>query len=228
MNTRNSDLRAAAVAATIGEPARARMLYSLIDGRARTSTELAVLAEVTPSTASVHLKRLLEHDLVKVHAQGKHRYFSLYGTEVAAALEALNLIGGPRSLFAPKTPVGLRAARTCYDHIAGSLGVKLHDHFKASHWLSGDTEYELTREGKGAFEALGVDLEFARSRRRRFAFACVDWSERRPHLAGSLGAAVLELLKRKKWVLPDPDGRALVVSRLGRRELSSRFGLEGL
>ncbi|ABF40950.1 transcriptional regulator, ArsR family [Candidatus Koribacter versatilis Ellin345] len=226
MDARNSDLRAAAVAATIGEPARARMLYSLIDGRARTSTELAVLAEVSPSTASVHLKRLVEHELVKMQAQGKHRYFSLYGTEVAAALEALNVISGPRPQFAPNTPVGLRAARTCYDHIAGALGVALHDQFHRLGWLRGQRDYELTTEGRESLKKFGMDLESVCARRRRFAYACVDWSERRPHLAGALGAAVLELVEKKKWVQREPDGRALEVTRHGRSEFRKAFGLE--
>ncbi len=226
MDLQNSDLRAAAVAATIGEPARARMLYSLIDGRARTSTELAALAEVSPSTASVHLKRLVEHELVKVQAQGKHRYFSLHGTEVAAVLEALHVVGGPRPQFTPNTPPGLRAARTCYDHIAGALGVALHDRLHALGWLRGHSEYELTLQGRDALGTLGMDVDSASTRRRRFAYACVDWSERRPHLAGALGAAVLELVERKKWVQRDPDGRALTVTRRGHDELWKCFGLK--
>jgi hypothetical protein len=113
------------------------MLYSLLDGRARTSTELAVVADVTPSTASVHLQRLKTLRLVKVLAQGKHRYYSLAGDNVAAALEALSVLAGePRTAFVPSTPNRLRAARTCYDHIAGTLGVSLHERFRALGWLS--------------------------------------------------------------------------------------------
>src|SRR5580704_3935742 len=112
------------IAAAIGEPARARMLYCLVDGRARTSTELAMVAEVTPSTASVHLQRLKTQCLVKVLAQGKHRYYSLVGENVAVALEALSVLaGGSCKSFVPNAPNRLRAARTCYDHIAGTLGV---------------------------------------------------------------------------------------------------------
>lgn len=132
-----SDATASGIAAAIGEPARAHMLYSLLDGRARTSTELAVVADVTPSTASVHLQRLKTLRLVKVLAQGKHRYYSLAGDNVAAALEALSVLAGePRTAFVPSTPNRLRAARTCYDHIAGTLGVSLHERFRALGWLS--------------------------------------------------------------------------------------------
>jgi DNA-binding transcriptional ArsR family regulator len=112
------------IAAAIGEPARARMLYCLLDGHARTSTELALVAEVSPSTASVHLAQLRERGLVQVMAQGKHRYYSLEGTRTAAALEALMVVAvGPGNRFVPNTPPRLRAARTCYDHIAGKIAV---------------------------------------------------------------------------------------------------------
>ena len=119
-NIEAADASACSIAAAIGEPARARMLYCLTDGRARTSTELAIVADVSPSTASVHLQKLMTNRLVKVFAQGKHRYYSLEGSDVAAALEALSVLaGGMRSIFVPNTPEPLRAARTCYDHIAG-------------------------------------------------------------------------------------------------------------
>jgi DNA-binding transcriptional ArsR family regulator len=219
------------IAAAIGEPARARMLYCLVDGRARTSTELAVVADVAPSTASVHLQRLKKQRLVNVFAQGKHRYYSLEGTNVAAALEALSVLaGGSRNVFVPNTPSRLRAARTCYDHIAGSLGVSLHDRFQALGWLSpastaGDNACDLTINGTKAFEVLGIDVEATRTLRRRFAYACVDWSERRPHLGGALGAAFLNVALKRKWVLQDLDGRALGVTGLGRREMLTRFGL---
>src|SRR5215207_1905191 len=113
------------------------MLYCLVDGHARTSTELAVVAEVTPSTASAHLQRLKRQQLVVVLAQGKHRYYSLGGPDVAAALEALSVLaGGSRRTFVPNTPTHLRAARTCYDHIAGRLGVSLHDRLRELCWLT--------------------------------------------------------------------------------------------
>jgi DNA-binding transcriptional ArsR family regulator len=226
----HADAAVSRIAAAIGEPARARMLYCLVDGRARTSTELAMVANVTPSTASVHLQRLTIERLVKVLAQGKHRYYSLEGADVAAALEALSVLaGGSRSLFVPNTPNRLRDARTCYDHIAGTLGVSLHDRFKALGWLSdgsvADGVYDLTPRGAKEFQALGIDIEAVRALRRRFAYACVDWSERRPHVGGAVGAAVLNVALKRKWVLQDLDSRALTVTRAGRREMLARFGL---
>src|SRR5688572_5317168 len=136
MNVQHPEAGVPAIAAAIGEPARARMLYCLMDGHARTSTELAVVAEVSPSTASVHLHRLEAQRLVTVVVQGKHRYYSLEGAGVAAALEALSVLaGGAPHRFVPTTPSRLRTARTCYDHIAGTVGVSLHDRFKALGWL---------------------------------------------------------------------------------------------
>src|SRR4051794_1686914 len=132
----SAEKAASRIAAAIGEPARARILYCLLDGHARTSTELALVAEVSPSTASVHLAQLKERGLVRVMAQGKHRYYSLEGTRTAAALEALMVVAvGPGSAFVPNTPPRLRSARTCYDHIAGRIAVALHDRLRQLAWL---------------------------------------------------------------------------------------------
>ena len=224
-----TDHAASRIAAAIGEPARARMLYCLMDSHARTSTELAVVADVSPSTASVHLNRLTTERLVKVLVQGKHRYYSLEGPEVARVLEGLSVLaGGSGDKFVPNTPNRLRAARTCYDHIAGTLGVSLHDRLKTMGWLTanGDESYDVTAAGVRAFEALGIDVEEARMLRRRFAFGCLDWSERRSHLGGALGAVLLKLALKKKLVVQDLDSRALRVTSFGRREMGSRFGME--
>ena len=239
MNVESADADVSAIAAAIAEPARTRMLYCLMDGHARTSTELAVVAGVSPSTASVHLARLLEQRLVKVLAQGKHRYHSLDGAHVAAALEALTVLaGGPRSPFVPNTPTRLRMARTCYDHMAGAVAVALHDRMHELGWLAvsppqepargsaKDGSYHLTEAGALALETLGINIETARQQRRRFACACVDWSERRPHLGGALGAALLKLALKRRWVTQGLDSRALSVTRLGQREMRERFQFE--
>ncbi|HEX3685417.1 MAG TPA: helix-turn-helix transcriptional regulator [Bryobacteraceae bacterium] len=230
--TDNADQAASRIAAAIGEPARARMLYCLMDNHARTSTELAVVADVSPSTASVHLHRLQAERLVKVLAQGKHRYYSLHGTDVAGVLEGLSaLAGASRGQFVPHTPSRLRAARTCYDHIAGTLGVLLHDRLEALGCLStaavGNRDsYDLTPKGAKMFQAWGIDLAAARTLRRRFAFPCLDWSERRSHLGGAIGAELLKLALKRSWVTQDLDSRALSVTRLGQRELLTKFGLQ--
>lgn len=232
MNVENdADAAVSRIAAAIGESARVRILFCLMDGHARTSTELSVVADVTPSTASAHLNRLKTEHLVKVVVQGKHRFYSLGGPDVASALEGLSVLaGGSRNRFVPSVPNRLRDARSCYDHMAGTVGVLLHDRFKELGWLSGgsknsDNSYALTEDGTRAFESLGIDLESTRALRRRFAFACLDWSERRPHVGGALGAALLKVALRRKWVVQDLDSRALSVTSFGRREMLIRFGL---
>jgi DNA-binding transcriptional ArsR family regulator len=223
------DGRVSSIAAAIGEPARARMLYCLLDGCARTATELAAVADVAPSTTSAHLRRLEKQRLVKLVARGKRRYFSLEGVHVAAALEALSVLaGGSGEVFVPNTPGRLRAARTCYDHIAGTLGVLLHDRLRELRWLfaAGERAYDLTPLGVAGLEKLGIDVESIRALRRRFAAPCLDWSERRYHLAGALGAALLGMLLKRKWILRDLDSRILTVTPLGRRELRRWIGIE--
>lgn len=223
-----ADTRLAGVAGAIAEPARARMLCCLMDGHARTSTELAVVAEVSPSTASVHLAKLKDQQLVQVLAQGKHRYYSLAGADVAAALEALmRLAGLPQPQFTPSTPDRLRHARTCYDHMAGTLAVGMHDAMARQHWLSIDGgNYLLSAAGEAALDQLGLDTASIRKARRRFACACLDWSERRPHLGGALGAAMLALLLKNGWVERGLDSRALAVTREGKRQFKRVFALE--
>lgn len=226
------EIAVARIAAAIGEPARARMLFCLMDGHARTSTELAAVADVATSTASAHLNRLRAERLVKLVTQGKHRFYSLEGPRVAKVLEGLSvLVDAPRKQFVPNTPTRLRAARVCYDHLAGALGVRLHDRFKELGWLTRDSNgrddsYDLTENGRKGFAALNVDLEETRKLRRRFAYACLDWSERRPHIGGGLGAVLLQAAHKRKWVTQDLDSRAIRVTSLGRREIQARFGVE--
>jgi DNA-binding transcriptional ArsR family regulator len=230
-NPPDADAGAAGVAAAIGEPARARMLYSLLDGHARTSTELAIVAEVSPSTASAHLARLIERRLLSMASQGKHRYYRLAGPAVARVLEALSAAVGPNRMeFVPSTPAHLRLARTCYDHMAGHAAVLLRDRFEQLRWLSArakaDDEYQVTLAGREAFAALGIDVDALRALRRRFAFACVDWSERRPHIAGALGQALLRVALERRWFVQDLDSRALRITSGGRRQLRAQFGLD--
>lgn len=227
----NHDFAVSQIAGAIGEPARARMLYSLLDGHARTSTELATIAEVTPSTASVHLNRLRDARLVQMLAQGKHRYYSLAGQDVANTLEGLSILAGMSpNKFVPTTPVRLRTARTCYDHIAGRLGVQLHDFFRKSRWITpseshADSDYEVTPKGASEFGVLGIDVSKARTLRRRFAYPCLDWSERQPHIGGAFGAALLKAMLSLKWVAQELDSRCLEITARGRREMMSRFGI---
>ncbi len=216
----------ARIAGAIGEPVRARMLCCLMDGHARTATELAAVGGIGASTASTHLAKLKEQGLVDAFAQGKHRYFRLSGPEVSRALEALQVVAGtPRPSFTPRTPDRLRAARTCYDHMAGELAVALHDHLLSQKWLVASSDgYMLAPKGETQLQSWGLDTASARTARRRFACPCMDWSERRPHLAGALGAAVLQLALQRKWVQQDLDSRALKLTAKGSTAFAS-FGV---
>ena len=218
------------IAAAIGEPSRARMLYALMDGHARTSTELALVAEISPSTASVHLHRLEALHLVQLFAQGKHRYYSLSSRATARALESLLVLAGAqRNAFQPTTPAPLRAARTCYDHMAGATAIALHDSLLSQRWLrrasAENNTYKITPAGEKGLLAFGIDAAALQQQRRRFAYACLDWSERKPHLAGSLAAALLNLAISRKWLRRELDSRALTITRLGEREFLTSFGL---
>ncbi|WP_035824777.1 ArsR/SmtB family transcription factor [Janthinobacterium sp. RA13] len=224
----SADMGLAQLAGAIAEPARARMLCSLLDGHARTATELATLAEVGASTASAHLSRLRDDGLLSMVAQGKHRYYRLASTEVARALEALLVVAGvPATPFTPSTPDRLRHARTCYDHMAGTVAVTVHDQLLARGWLlddGGGGEYRLSEAGTAGMAALGIDVPQLHKQRRRFACACLDWSERRAHLGGALGAAILQLALRQRWAERELDSRALRLTPAGERRLLAAFG----
>lgn len=214
------DVDLAAVAAAIGEPSRAAMLDALMTGTALTAGELARAAGVGRSTASEHLARLVSAGLVEVAEQGRHRYHRLSGPEVAHALEALSHIAPPkpvRTLRESSRARSLWFARTCYDHLAGACGVTLHDLLLEGGMLAGAAGgYEVTPSGARWFAELGVDVDAARARRRSFARPCLDWTERRPHLAGALAAATTDRLLELGWFARrGPDTRALRLTEAG-------------
>jgi DNA-binding transcriptional ArsR family regulator len=220
-----------AIAAAIGDPGRSKMLFCLMDDRARTATELAIVANVGAPTASFHLTRLTKERLVKVVKQGKHRYYTLGGTHVASALESLLVLSeNSKRSYGPTTPSRLRSARTCYDHIAGELGVALHDRMIELGWIAHNKDldekgYQVSSLGIQKFNSLGIDVPQLDKLRRQLAVPCLDWSERRPHLAGALGAEILSTALKKKWVVRDLESRALAVTTEGRREFFKVFGL---
>ncbi|ROL76232.1 ArsR family transcriptional regulator [Pseudomonas protegens] len=227
MNVVQNDLGVSSVAAAIAEPARTRMLCALMDGHARTSTELAAIAEVSTSTASAHLTKLRDAGLLRVQVQGRHRYYCLGDPLVAQALEALMVIGQASS-FTPRTPDRLQFARTCYDHLAGTLGVQLHDRMFEAGWLLMGEEgkdYRVSDNGVEFFRGLGIDVAELRRLRRSLACPCLDWSMRCPHLGGALGAALLRVLLQRKWLRQDLDSRALALTGTGGRYISRHFGI---
>lgn len=209
----------AALAALLGDPARARMLIALMDGRALTATELAMEAGVAPSTASSHLARLGEARLLAIERQGRHRYFRLSGPDVADVIEALTGLavrtGQARVRTGPRDPA-LRTARVCYDHLAGERGVRMMTSLVERGVLAGAGEnLRLTAEGEAFLGRFGIDLAVLRASRRPLCRPCLDWSERRSHLGGALGAALLGQVFARGWAEREAGGRAVVFTSRG-------------
>ncbi|WP_151632079.1 ArsR/SmtB family transcription factor [Noviherbaspirillum aerium] len=226
-----SAVQIARVAALLGDPARAAMLWLLIDGRARPAGELAFAANVSAQSASGHLAKLVEAELLRVETQGRHRYYCLASHTVGIALESLAAIApqpAPRPLPASKgTPPAMRFARTCYDHLAGELAVQLLAQLEGKGLLSSsDRQMELSARGEQAFLGFGIDPAPLRGARRQFACGCLDWSERRFHLGGALGAALLQALMERKWLLRGQAPRVLQLTPRGREGLREAFGVE--
>lgn len=217
------------VAALVGDPARANMLVALLGGRALTATELAYAAGVSPPTTSGHLGKLSAARLVMLMKQGRHRYYRLAGPHVAHMLESIMHVaidGPPRYQPRSKADDQMRRARTCYDHIAGALGVDLADSMIAHDFVVlGDEAGEVTPAGTKFLTRLGVDLAAARAKRRVFCRPCLDWTERRPHIGGAVGAAVAKRCFDLKWIEQVRDSRALAITPAGHRGLVEAFGL---
>lgn len=212
-----------AVAAAIADPSRVSMLCALMDGRAWTATELSAVAGIAPSTASGHLARLLSNGLINCLTQGRHRYYRLAGHEIAGLLETLMGVSmNPTISAVSRTPLHLRHARTCYDHLAGEIAVKIYDFMLEEGWLE-PTGAALTAVGKTHFLHLGAVLNPAS--RRKSCCACLDWSERRFHLGGDAGAALLTLFRQKAWVATTPGYREVTITEKGRVALQRQFGL---
>ena len=219
----------AEVAALVGDPARANILCALLGGRAITAAELACAANVSPQTASEHLAKLTAARLLVVTKQGRHRYFRLAGPHVGQMLESIMnvaLTGPPR--FQPRSKVDdvMRHARTCYDHIAGVVGVAIADRLiERAFVILGDEAGEVTPAGEGFLAELGVDLAAMRTKRRVFCRPCLDWTERRPHIGGAVGAAIACRCFEMKWIERVNGSRALTVTPAGRRGLMSMLGV---
>jgi len=215
----------AEIAHLMGDPARANMLHALMDGRALTAKELAWIAGVAPQTASGHLAKLMQGKLIDVAVQGRHRYYRLAGQEVATALEGLmvlaNLDGTSRRLPS-RVGAELSQARTCYDHFAGRLGIGIHDALMGGgHLAASEGGYALTASGKAIFRALGLDPDATARSRRAALRPCLDWSERRPHLAGHLAASLACRCFEMDWVRRRKDSRAVILTEEGRAVLEA-------
>jgi DNA-binding transcriptional ArsR family regulator len=223
--------RFARIAAMIADPTRARMLGALLGGRALAAGELAQVAGVSAQTASGHIAKLLANELVVLRTQGRHRYLRLADAEVAHALEALSLVA-ERSAGERKWEQGaykpLKAARSCYGHLAGELGVAWFEGLLARGTIAPcDGHFVLSEPGRDELCALGLALPAAPGATRRFAHRCFDWSERRDHLAGSFAVALLAHAMARDWLRSVPDSRALTLTPPGARALAPWLSAPG-
>jgi len=220
----------AEIAALVGDPARANMLSALMDGRAASAGELAFAAHVTPQTASAHLAKLVDAQLLAGERRGRNRYFRLASPKVARMLEEIMTVAvarAPRYRPAWMRDEALRSARTCYDHLAGRLGVALAGSLAGrGHVLLDDDGGEVTEDGARFLTGFGLDLADANGKRRRFCRPCLDWSERRLHLGGALGAALAQRCFTLGWIERIKDSRAVAITPQGRDGFSIRFGLD--
>ena len=219
----------AQIAALVGAPARANMLSALMSGRALTATELAYFAGVTPQTASSHLGKLAEAGLLALEKQGRHRYYRLASPAVARMLEGIMVVAeaGP-ARYRPHWKGGeaLRTGRTCYNHLAGRLAVAVTDALvERGHVVLAEDGGEVTATGMASLAELGIDLGAASNRRGAFCKPCLDWSERRPHLAGTVGAALAARAFELGWVERIKDSRAVAVTRAGQQGFATAFGV---
>lgn len=229
MNDTKTNVNIAAVAELIADSSRAAMLDALLEKQALPAGELAYRARISPQTASFHLAKLVAGGLLVLTTQGKHRYYALASSEVAHALEVLATLAPPapiRNLRESIIVEHLRFARTCYDHLAGKLGVELTQALVDSHIVTVcDQQYQLTEVGSSFLTDFGLDLEKLQRQRRVFARQCLDWSERRYHLAGGLGTAIVEQLFQRGWIQRLPSSRAVLVTDVGREGFQREFGL---
>lgn len=221
------DPNVAEIAALLGDPARAAMMYALLDGGTLSATELARRASVSASAASMHLRKLVTGGLLAVETSGRHRYHRLANRDVAHALEVLGTVARPPAVVAltqATTLEAMRVARTCYDHLAGRLGVQIADSLVERRVIVGaGREYRLGRSAPRFLARLGIEIAEVRRHRRAFARQCTDWTERRAHVAGALGAALLARFMERRWLEPMKSSRAVRITAEGHRAFAAHF-----
>lgn len=217
------------IAALICEPARAKMMWSLLDGRAYTASELSTAADISATSASNHLAELLDSNLLKVDIQGRHRYYSFSSPEVAYVVESLASLASNHSTNIEKKAVekaGMKYCRTCYDHLAGYVGVKIVEAFELKGFIKkSESVYIVTKKGWKWFSIFNILEDAFKNNRRPLTRQCLDWSERKPHLAGQLGTALLEKMFERKWFKKVPFSRELIVTSKCRQELYDLLGI---
>ncbi|MBX7500206.1 winged helix-turn-helix domain-containing protein [Qipengyuania sp. YG27] len=222
----------AEVAALVGEPSRTSILLALIDGRALTASELAHAAGISPPTASEHLARLMDAELLAMEKQGRHRYFRLGSPKVASLLESMLSLVAERDATVSAIRTGprdrdLRFARSCYDHLAGSLAVAIADRLETMEMIDlADDGGTVSEKGQAFFGDLGAELGAAGQQGRRYCRPCLDWSERRPHIAGRVGSGLMVCFLERGWVKRQTEGRVISVTRAGERAIVEHFGID--
>jgi DNA-binding transcriptional ArsR family regulator len=216
------------IGALLADPGRAAMLWALMDGSARPAGELTLIAGLSPSAASAHLARLTDGGLLALEVRGRHRYYRIATPDIAAAIEALMNVAQaaapqrPAPKPARTVPLEMRHARTCYDHMAGEVAVRVFERLVGDGLLVRDGDsLDATADGAARLRDWGVDVGALRARRRRFACTCLDWSERRPHLGGALGAALLDSWIASGWVERASRPRVLRITPAGQREFDA-------
>ena len=219
----------AEIGSLLGDPARVNMMVALIDGRARTARELADAAGVSPQTASSHIAKLVAGHMVRVEKQGRHRYHRVASGQVAELIEHMHVIGASLAVpdarrSGPRDP-SIRELRSCYDHLAGRIAVEISDRLVLSDDEGGP---RLRPDAESRLGDIGIDLKSLRGSRRPLCRTCIDWSERRPHLAGAVGAAILTRFRELAWVKPRDHSRALVLTGSGEMGLSRLFGIDAV
>jgi DNA-binding transcriptional ArsR family regulator len=221
-----TDPNIARVAQAIGDPTRIRMLSLLMQGQSLTAKELAYGAGVEPATGTVHLRRLMDESLVTARTQGRHKYFRLASPQVAHCIESLMTIAKPIKDSQSEEVSPIRLARFCYDHLAGRLAIEIVQRMLALRLLRAeDGAFVVTRKGVGWLDGLGIDVEQIAKIRRKFAPFCLDWTERKDHLGGALGATLANRMLEKGWVVRKTDSRVATVTRDGARALRLHFGI---
>jgi DNA-binding transcriptional ArsR family regulator len=218
------------IASLIGDPVRSTILWTLMDGRAYTATELSIFADTSAQNISMHLSRLVQNDLLSVEKQGRHRYYRFARQEVAYAVEALaNLIPGKPAdrKFPDESDSAIRYCRTCYDHLAGKIGVAITGSLlKQQMILQQKNTFTISARGSKWLGALEIDIASLQSQRRILVRPCLDWSERQYHLAGALGAALLQKMLNEDWVRRIRNSRAMIITAKGRKQLNVYFKID--
>jgi len=217
------------VAALIGDPSRVKILWALLDGRAYTATELSIFADLSRPNISMHLSKLTDAGILKVSCQGRHRYYGYSRMEVAYAIEAMGaLVPAPelkKNVTLRKDPISY--CRSCYDHLAGKVGVAITDQLIKKDYLKPFPDrFEITPAGIIFFERIGIDTRLFNTQKRTIAKPCLDWTERRFHLAGSLGSSLLQKLLKEDLMRRTENSRALQITFKGKKELFEQLGLE--